>query len=33
MGMACFYVGQSTANDDPRKLVREVSRAFDRLEQ
>ena len=32
MGMACFYVAQATANDDPRTLVREVSRAFDRLE-
>jgi AcrR family transcriptional regulator len=33
MGMACFYVGRATANDDPNKLVREVSRAFDRLQQ
>lgn len=32
MGLACFYVGQATAQDDPRTLVREVSRAFDRLE-
>jgi AcrR family transcriptional regulator len=33
IGMACFFVGRAMANDDPRKLVREVSRAFDRLEQ
>jgi hypothetical protein len=32
MGMACSYVAQATTNDDPRALVRGVSRAFDRLE-
>jgi AcrR family transcriptional regulator len=31
MGLACFYVAQATANDDPAVLVREVTRAFDRL--
>jgi AcrR family transcriptional regulator len=30
-GLACFYVGQATANDDPRLLARHVGRAFDRL--
>jgi AcrR family transcriptional regulator len=33
MGMACFYVGRAMAGDDASRLVREVSRAFDRLEQ
>ena len=32
MGLATFYIGQAIADDDPRTLVREVSRAFDRLE-
>jgi AcrR family transcriptional regulator len=31
IGLACFYVGQATANDDPRILARHVSSAFDRL--
>jgi AcrR family transcriptional regulator len=31
IGLACFYVGQATAKDDPRILARHVERAFDRL--
>jgi AcrR family transcriptional regulator len=31
IGLACFYVGQATAGDDPRILARHVERAFDRL--
>lgn len=31
IGLACFYVGQATANDDPRIIARHVSSAFDRL--
>lgn len=31
IGLACFYAGQATANDDPRTLARHVSAAFDRL--
>ncbi len=31
IGLACFYVGQSAASDDPRTLARQVSSAFDRL--
>jgi AcrR family transcriptional regulator len=31
IGLACFYVGQATARDDPRILARHVERAFDRL--
>ena len=31
IGLACFYVGQATANDDPRILARHISAAFDRL--
>jgi hypothetical protein len=30
-GLACFYIGQATAQDDPRILRRDVERAFDRL--
>jgi len=30
-GLACFYIGQATAQDDPRVLTRAVERAFDRL--
>jgi AcrR family transcriptional regulator len=30
-GLACYYVGQATANDDPRILARHVRNAFDRL--
>ena len=30
-GLACFYAGQATANDDPRILARHVERAFDQL--
>jgi len=31
LGLACFYIGQATARDDPRILVRHVERAFDRI--
>jgi AcrR family transcriptional regulator len=31
MGLACYYIAQATAQDDPRILVRHVERAFDRL--
>jgi AcrR family transcriptional regulator len=31
IGLACYYAGQATANDDPRLLVRHVERAFDRI--
>lgn len=31
IGLACFYAGQATANDDPRILAGDVSTAFDRL--
>jgi AcrR family transcriptional regulator len=31
IGLACYYVGQATAKDDPRTLARHVERAFDRL--
>jgi AcrR family transcriptional regulator len=31
IGLACFYIGQATARDDPRILARHVERAFDRL--
>src|ERR1700728_834161 len=27
-GLACFYIGQATAQDDPRILTRDVERAF-----
>ncbi len=30
-GLACFYAGQATAQDDPTILARHVGRAFDRL--
>jgi AcrR family transcriptional regulator len=31
IGLACFYVGQATARDNPRILARHVEGAFDRL--
>lgn len=31
IGLASFYVGQATADDDPRVLARHVESAFDRL--
>lgn len=31
IGLACFYIGQATAHDDPRILARHVDRAFGRL--
>jgi AcrR family transcriptional regulator len=31
IGLACYYAGQATAQDDPRLLVRHVERAFDRI--
>lgn len=31
IGLACFYIGQATAQDDPRVLARHVERAFDRI--
>jgi AcrR family transcriptional regulator len=31
IGLACFYIGQAAAHDDPRILARRVDRAFDRL--
>jgi AcrR family transcriptional regulator len=31
VGLACFYAGQATAQDDPAILARHVERAFDRL--
>lgn len=31
IGLACFYIGQATAHDDPRILARHIERAFDRL--
>jgi len=31
IGLACFYAGQATAQDDPATLARHVDRAFDRL--
>lgn len=31
VGLACFYIGQAAADDDPRVLARHVERAFDRL--
>lgn len=31
IGLACFYIGQATAKDDPNILARHVERAFDRL--
>ena len=31
IGLACYYIGQATAKDDPRTLARHVERAFDRL--
>ena len=31
IGLACYYVGQATAKNDPRILARHVERAFDRL--
>ena len=30
MGLACYYAGQATAEDNPRILARHVERAFDR---
>jgi AcrR family transcriptional regulator len=32
IGLACFYTGQATAEDDPRILARHVERAFDQLQ-
>lgn len=32
IGLACFYIGQATAQDDPRILARHVERAFDQLQ-
>jgi AcrR family transcriptional regulator len=31
IGLACFYIGQATADDDPRILARHVERAFGQL--
>ena len=31
IGLACYYIGQATAHDDPGILARHVERAFDRL--
>jgi len=31
IGLACYYIGQATAQDDPRILARHVERALDRL--
>jgi AcrR family transcriptional regulator len=31
IGLACFYIGQATAQDNPRVLARHVERAFDRI--
>jgi AcrR family transcriptional regulator len=31
IGLACYYIGQATAHDDPTILARHVERAFDRL--
>jgi len=31
IGLACFYIGQATAQDDPRILARHAERAFDRI--
>jgi len=31
IGLACYYVGQATAKNDPRILARHVERAFNRL--
>jgi AcrR family transcriptional regulator len=31
-GLACFYTGQATAEDDPRILARHVEHAFDQLQ-
>lgn len=31
IGLACFYVGQATAKNEPRILARHIERAFDRL--
>jgi AcrR family transcriptional regulator len=31
IGLACYYIGQATAKNDPRILGRHVERAFDRL--
>jgi AcrR family transcriptional regulator len=31
IGLACYYIGQATAKNDPRILARHVERAFDRL--
>jgi AcrR family transcriptional regulator len=32
IGLACFYTGQATADDDPKILARHVERAFDQLQ-
>ena len=32
IGLACFYTGQATAEDDPGILARHVERAFDQLQ-
>jgi AcrR family transcriptional regulator len=31
IGLACFYAGRATAQDDPSVLARHVDRAFDRI--
>jgi AcrR family transcriptional regulator len=31
IGMACYYAGQATADDDPSTLAQHVSTAFDRI--
>src|SRR5260221_679949 len=31
IGLACYYIGQATAQNDPRILARHVERALDRL--
>jgi AcrR family transcriptional regulator len=31
IGLACYYIGQATAKNDPKVLARHVERAFDRL--
>ena len=31
IGLACFYAGQATAQDNPRTLARHIERAFDQL--
>jgi AcrR family transcriptional regulator len=31
IGLACFYAGQATAQDNPKTLARHIERAFDQL--